>query len=676
METDVAREVTASCSAVRALPIIGLYGISGSGKTFFLEYLKNQLGLENFLYFEGSAVIQSLTAGGLDVFCKLAECEKTQLRQRAIDDIKSKCARSGKTAIVTGHYMFWSEEELNGTRICTQADFNTYTHILYLNTSPKVTAQQRLKDSKKNRLAWSTEHLHRWQEVEIKELRQLCRQHNILFSTIYPNLRDKISDLILDFRRHDEDYNLSAAEQYLDAAVSVQYDSLETVLIMDGDRTLTAKDTGALFWGKLTQPGVNDSPLKELFGSPLGYSYAAFRQAMLLYEETANDIEFDAICEEVASQTALYPEFVTLLRLVESHRHICPIIVTCGLRRVWEKIIVNEGLSTVRIIAGGRYADQFVVTPSVKRAMVTRAKSFHHAYTWAFGDSPMDLSMMAVANEAVVVVGDEQSRSKTMDSELLAAIGNGLHARQALLPRYCSVRLDTSTLPVVDLMGDEFIEEILQHRKSPSFLQLVHGTDSAAAKLLMTPMRDAAISGPSLRKAHSEAGAFLARTYLSELIGLEDLTIRHVQTHKTTGHRLLEERKTLIVALMRAGEPMALGVNEIFPGAMFLHAFRPDDIKRHHLERNVTVILVDSVINNGSTMVSFIQSIRSHNIAIRIVAVAGVVQDQAVSGCSPLRALARSSELSIVALRVSRNKYTGTGYTDTGNRLFNTPYLA
>jgi hypothetical protein len=40
---------------------------------------------------------------------------------------------------------------------------------------------------------------------------------------------------------------------------------------------------------------------------------------------------------------------------------------------------------------------------------------------------------------------------------------------------------------------------------------------------------------------------------------------------------------------------MALGVNEAFPYAMFVHAEHPEDIEPHHLQR--TVVLVDSVMN-------------------------------------------------------------------------------
>jgi uracil phosphoribosyltransferase len=125
----------------------------------------------------------------------------------------------------------------------------------------------------------------------------------------------------------------------------------------------------------------------------------------------------------------------------------------------------------------------------------------------------------------------------------------------------------------------------------------------------MTLMRDASVKGPAQRKAHSEAGAFLALTYLYEFIGLEQVTISHVQAHKAARFRLRGERRTLIVALMRAGEPMAQGVNKVSPLATFLHANQPDDIKQHPTDHSDTVILVDSVINSGKAMVPFIQRI-------------------------------------------------------------------
>ncbi|KAJ5509080.1 hypothetical protein N7527_011223 [Penicillium freii] len=60
---------------------------------------------------------------------------------------------------------------------------------------------------------------------------------------------------------------------------------------------MAQEDSGVLFWEQLcaaSAEGEGSSPLKALFSSPLGYSYTAFRQATLLYEEALGDVEFEA----------------------------------------------------------------------------------------------------------------------------------------------------------------------------------------------------------------------------------------------------------------------------------------------------------------------------------------------------------------------------------------------
>ncbi|OJD21179.1 hypothetical protein ACJ73_07481 [Blastomyces percursus] len=383
----------------------------------------------------------------------------------------------------------------------------------------------------------------------------------------------------------------------------------------------------------------------------------AFRQASLLYEEECNnDKEFDDRCEAVASEINIYPEIRALLQHLSTHTHVGVVVVTSGLHRVWEKVLKRACLADrVKVIGGSRVADGFVVTPDVKGALVTRLQHVHKMYVWAFGDSPVDMEMLKGADQAIVVVGHEHTRSKSMDVSLRKAIDTGhLQARQVLLPPNVSLRLDTAALPLVQLTDQKLIASILsspQHR-------VFHATDRAAAKLLMTPMRHADNAGPSLREAHCR------------------YPIRHVQGNMVTGYQLLHEGKTLIVALMRGGEPMAFGVNEVFPRAMFLHAKNPNEIKEHHLEGIHNIFLVDSVVNTGRSILEFVDYIRKLNTTTCIVVVSGVVQAEAMSVTGPLRrVLANDTNISIVTLRLSENKFTGHGTTDTGHRLFNSTHL-
>lgn len=168
----------------------------------------------------------------------------------------------------------------------------------------------------------------------------------------------------------------------------------------------------------------------------------------------------------------------------------------------------------------------------------------------------------------------------------------------------------------------------------------------------------------------------LATELLTDIIGLEECNISHVLGYPATGHRLKHEQHTTIIALMRAGEPMASGVSEMFPLAMFVHAGGPGDVKLHHLEGQQQVLLVDAVINSGGTVLNFVQRIRQLSPAIPIAVVAGTVQARCLGLDNTFHeTLAACGSVSLAALQKSETKFTRNGKTDTGNRLFNTTHL-
>ncbi|KAJ5193506.1 hypothetical protein N7449_009648 [Penicillium cf. viridicatum] len=658
--------------------IIGLYGIPGSGKTFWLDKLKTALGNDNFAFYDGSDIIAAVTPGGLKAFQNLTEEAKNNCREFAIARIKQECCNTGKSAIVAGHLMFWAEEDQAGQSVCTPGDLATYTHILYLDVPAEIIAVYRFHDGKRSRPSTSISHLARWQAFEISELRHLCRHHNILFTLVSPPLASvsKLVCIIRDFRTHSEGYNKNVAEQRMDEILA-DSDRLETVIVLDADKTLAQEDSGVLFWEQVRTASTEDdsnSPLKALFSSPLGYSYTAFRQATLLYEEALGDVEFEACCETVSSLIHMHSDIKDLLHLVRRTTHVHAIVITCGIRSVWEKVLEREGLSlTVKVIGGGRLRDGLVVTPSVKAELVRYLSTVRQLYVFAFGDSPLDLEMLKAANEAIVVTGEETTRSKSMEKRLAEAVGkNGFQPRQAVLPQHATPRLDTPRLPSVRLTDRHFIDSVLARYKRPYVL---HATDRPAAKLLMTPMRDASISGPALREVHRRVGYYLGAEFCTEIIGIECYPIPHVQGYQSDGYRLLNEKETLIVPLMRGGEAMAFGVNDAFPLCTFHHAKIPNDLHQDNLKNIATIILVDSVVNTGKSVLEFVQHIRSLHATIRIVVVAGVIHSPAISTSRIAWSLGRFTGLYFVALRFSNNQFTGRGITDTGNRLFRTVHM-
>ncbi len=674
--------------------VIGLYGLPGSGKSTLMNQIKLEPSHKDFVFYEGSELISTIVTGGLAAFAKLDDQEKRIVREQAITSVAEECLAQNRTALVVGHYMFWPEAELVGDVVATASDFRVYTHLIYLDVPADAILERRLGDTRRPRPPVSAAHLQQWQRAEIDQLRALCRQHCILFSTV-PHHCDPLLftlKLMRHFEQTNSRSNLALTITKVEAAL-VGEGHAETVLVVDADKTLAGEDAGSMFWQAVNGPSqgtLDMSPLKSLFSGPLGYSEAAFRQATLLYEEAANETGFEALCKKVASSITVHPEFITLFQLVCSHDHIRVVVLTCGIRRVWQMVLDNAGLGhDIKVVGGGRIVDEVVMTPETKAQIVSSLRKQSGLYVWAFGDSPLDLPMLEAANKSIVVSGDTRNRSRSMEDALREAIDTrGFCSQQVLLPPHVAPRLDATKLPLLAFCDPDFVEAIVCRRGTEAMATIsnsgstyscavVHATHAGAAKLLMSPTRDASVAGVALRQAHAEAGKYLALRFLTEMIGVENFDVPHVQGHQTAGFRLAHEPQTTIIALMRGGEPMALGINEVFPRAMFLHAVGPETIENHHLDSQKNLILVDSVVNSGKSIMDFLRHVtRLKQDLANIVVVAGVVQKEAVADGHALRAMMEQHQVKMVSLRVSSNKFTGTKTTDTGNRLFNTTHLA
>lgn len=669
--------VSASASAP-CVPIIGIYGISGAGKSHLLKSLQQVLRSGDFHFFEGADEIAKLAQDDLQHFQSLEQPTKEHLRQLAITKIQEKCAADRKGGVVAGHFMLWSNEMRSPIIVCTKQDLQTFTHIIYLNTDPGVIAQRRRNDLSKQRGILPLEDLHQWQEAEKEGLREVCYRNGILFTAVSTeNINtSSITVLLSNFQTYSEDTNMMQAKARLHQIMALKIHPTKTMLVFDADRTLSTIDTGHLIWQQQCEkPEKNVSPLEAIFTSRLDYSHTAFRQAALLYQERYQPGSLDTVCREVASKVDLYPEMKLLLRQALREEYSGAVVITCGLQLVWEKILSRHGFSSVSVIGAGRL-DDTVIDGKVKAALVTLLRESYGVRVTAFGDSPLDLQMLSRADRAVVVVGHEMNRSKRMDLELGLAINDGLlKAEQAVLSPGASPRLNTQILPTVLLTEPRFLNDVFHGNLRHTELRIIDTTSRGAAKILMTSMRDATISGPALRNAHHRAGWYLATEILPDVLGLEEYAIAHVQGHSTRGHRIRDEDKTLIVALMRGGEPMALGVSEALRSASFLHAKHASDITSGHLHRTSAVILVDSVINNGDTMIEFVRHVHELCNAVAIVALVGVVQSGSIDKLKQSHESLRHPRFSMIALRISENKFTGRGGTDTGNRLFNTTSL-
>ena len=348
--------------------------------------------------------------------------------------------------------------------------------------------------------------------------------------------------------------------------------------------------------------------------------------------------------------------------------HIRAIVVTCGRAEIWEKVLARHNLSHVRVLGSSRLADNSYVITDILKSRIVRSLQAMRLRVIAFGDSPLDLPMLRSADKAYIVVGSAATRSTTMDNALSHALSSGLEVHQILLPPFSPPRIDPITLPIISLTPST----VTTLFRRP----FIHATPKPAALLLATPTRDAALSGPALRKAHERIGTYLAMEYLSSIVGLATHDIAHVQGHSVAGHHFHSEDETLILPLMRGGEPMALSTSKAFPRASFAHTRTYPDIEQANFIDKKTVVIVDSVVNTGASVVGFMRALRRDHPHVRVIVVAGVVQAGAVMVGALADMLESDENLTLVALRKSENRYKGVDGTDTGHRLFGTTYLA
>ncbi|KAF2161928.1 hypothetical protein M409DRAFT_27654 [Zasmidium cellare ATCC 36951] len=649
--------------------IIGLYGLPGSGKSTILDNLRADPSYSNFLIIEGSAVIAKLVEGGLDAFKRLGEHEKDSIRRGATEKIRDECLEQNKNAVVAGNFSFWNDVARDYAEVWTDSDAKVFTHVIYLAVDgEKLAGFVEQDESRPDRGLKPADQLDYWRDEEISQLKKHCADNSkdVMFKTVTQGMNSTLDEVkqLIDGRNHDEKSNRDRVAATLKAALEPLSPALDAVLLIDGDKTLAPHDTGALLQKQIIGPGPRKDPLPGIFNTH-GYTFTGFREAAMEYEKEGSDAHFIGECEKVVRRVKMHPEFVYLLQQVAGSQSVRALVVTSGLRIIWERVLEQAELShVVRAIGGGREKD-YVVTPKIK-AMIARVLKENGLYVLALGDSVIDLPMLLQADEAIVVTGDEKSRSKSMEVEVKRAIAKDcLQARQILLPPTVSARLDGEKLPHIRL------EDLSVTNALFGTFEHVEATGKTAAKLLMTPNRDAAVHGPALREAHRNVGRYLATEYLSEYLGLQQYQTQHVQPGKSAdGYRLFHEKITLLIPLMRRGEPMAFGVSDIFLLAAFLHAKQPADIEKKHLRGMANAILVDGVVNSGDSLVEFIKRVRELRPSVRIVALSGVTQEDAVKNLPGK--LAGCGGVTLFSLRTSENKFTGKGGTDTGARLFGT----
>lgn len=202
-------------------------------------------------------------------------------------------------------------------------------------------------------------------------------------------------------------------------------------------------------------------------------------------------------------------------------------------------------------------------------------------------------------------------------------------------------------------------------------MPLTHFTDRHAVQLLATQSRRTDLSPVQLSRSHVDLGRLLAYE-LVERLPLESCQIQHPQGVRS-GVRIAGESDVVILSFMRAGLYVTEGVREVLQLAAVYHV---SPTRTHGLDEGTlralpeltgrVVIVIDSVINTGTTLVPVLDQLQAR-------APSKVVVMSLVTPVDTAQRLEQTYPgVDFLLARVSTNQYVGAGATDTGNRLFGT----
>ena len=301
----------------------------------------------------------------------------------------------------------------------------------------------------------------------------------------------------------------------------------------------------------------------------------------------------------------------------------------------------------------------------------------------------VDIPMLQASDRGYVVIDDRKNRSlKTFIAK--HTLQQSPFKSGRLYQLHVGNKNDTTLCYHTGIMVG-CLDELRQQLVSKDLYQVLqYAENSNVANLLATQTRRSDLFGPALQDVHRDVGRFLAEKLVDEdHLGHDLVTLKsfsHVQVG-TTFDGIVTHDNMVIVPLMRGGEPMSRGVYDYFPCAQLIHDWDNDDKKSHSLLKKAletihphhdkfffkTVVLVDSVVNEGKSIrhtIDQIQSLAQNNEEqhqLRIVVLTAVMQKNA-----SMRLPKEYPRVQFLALRISENKYAGKGGTDTGNRLFGT----
>lgn len=345
---------------------IGLYGMPASGKTFLLD----KVDFIKVMY--GSRLLHEICPD----FDAKDENTKSIVRQQLADSLSSI-----KSFVMDGHYAF------GDTVVFTENDGKLYDAFVYLYVSPEV-LKTRMESSERNRkyLAYDIE---KWQKMEIENLRTYCHFNEKDFYVVDnppSNVFDDVSEVVEFLKTIVSGYScLSFAEKC--AREILQCSNSDTIVLMDGDKTITLEDSSNAVFGYST----------HLYDGNFYTGYQSWRQAKEFEQYSFGDLTKmpvhlnKLVCDAFTSDT---------------------FILTSGHERVWR--FISKELNIPYF--------QGVEMAAETKLFITKYIQKAGKKVIAYGDGMNDYYMLKQADKGYLVTKQDSSISRSLKGKDLEGL--------------------------------------------------------------------------------------------------------------------------------------------------------------------------------------------------------------------------------------------------------------
>lgn len=337
---------------------IGLYGMPTAGKTFILEQI-------DFIeVVVGSKLLKEYDPD----FDTRDEAGREQDRKAVAQLMMNK-----ETFIMDGHYAFGDEIAF------TEDDGKMYDVYLYLYVSPDI-LKERMAASSKNRKYLKFD-VTEWQNEEISGLRKYCHDNGKDFYVIDNppyNCFEDVSGVIRFIRDIVDGYScVSYAQECADYIINNS--KTDTIVLLDGDKTLTIEDSSGMVFGYKT----------HLYDGNFYTGYQVWKQNEEFKQYTFDDLtEMPVHFNEKVKSAITEDSF----------------ILTSGHERVWRFISKQLGLDFF-------YGTQM---SAETKLFITKRLQAAGKRVVAYGDGMNDYFMLKQADEGYLITKQDGTISRSL----------------------------------------------------------------------------------------------------------------------------------------------------------------------------------------------------------------------------------------------------------------------